>query len=68
MWMLPWRRHQGFAEQATPVMSTSSPLDGAVSLMASLLYGAGLQLLECAELPRIKDVDLAARELRVGDG
>ena len=42
-------------------------LDGTVWLMASLLYGAGLRLLECAEL-RVKDVDLARRELRVRDG
>jgi integrase len=32
-------------------------LDGSVGLMASLMYGAGLRLLECAEL-RVKDVDL----------
>ena len=42
-------------------------LDSTVWLMASLLYGAGLRLLECAAL-RVKDVDLAARELRVRDG
>jgi integron integrase len=42
-------------------------LDGTAWLMASLLYGAGLRLLECAEL-RVKDVDLATRELRVRDG
>jgi integron integrase len=42
-------------------------LDGTVWLMASLLYGAGLRLLERAEL-RVKDVDLARRELRVRDG
>jgi len=32
-----------------------------------MLYGAGLRLLECVEL-RVKDVDLAKRELRVRDG
>ena len=42
-------------------------LRGTEWLMASLLYGAGLRLLECAEL-RVKDVDLAKRELRVRDG
>ncbi len=35
--------------------------------MASLMYGAGLRLLECAEL-RVKDVDLATREIRIRDG
>ena len=42
-------------------------LDGTGWLMASLMYGAGLRLLECVEL-RVKDLDLAARELRVRDG
>ena len=44
-----------------------SHLSGTEWLVASLLYGAGLRLLEGLEL-RIKDVDLAARELRVRDG
>jgi integron integrase len=44
-----------------------SGLSGTVWLMASLMYGAGLRLLECVEL-RVKDVDLAKREIRVRDG
>ena len=44
-----------------------SELRGTAWLMASLMYGAGLRLLECAEL-RAKDVDLAKREIRVRDG
>ncbi|HUF23538.1 MAG TPA: integron integrase [Vicinamibacterales bacterium] len=44
-----------------------SELNGTGWLMASLMYGAGLRLLECAEL-RIKDLDLTAREIRVRDG
>lgn len=39
-------------------------LEGEPRLVASLLYGAGLRLLECLTL-RVKDVDLAARELRI---
>jgi integron integrase len=35
--------------------------------MASLLYGAGLRVLECARL-RVKDVDLDRREILVRDG
>lgn len=35
--------------------------------MASLMYGSGLRLLECAEL-RIKDIDLAKGEIRIRDG
>lgn len=42
-------------------------LDGVVWLMASLMYGSGLRLMECAEL-RVKDVDLAKAELRIRDG
>jgi integron integrase len=42
-------------------------LDGTPRLMAALLYGAGLRLLECCTL-RIKDVDLERREIRVRDG
>ena len=42
-------------------------LSGIPLLMASLLYGAGLRLLECARL-RIKDVDFERREIRVHDG
>jgi len=57
-----------------PVVLTSdevrrllAELSGTEWLMASLMYGAGLRLLECAEL-RVKDVELAKRELRVRDG
>jgi integron integrase len=35
--------------------------------MCSLIYGAGLRLLECARL-RVKDVDLERQELTVRDG
>lgn len=49
------------------VRALLAELDGTVALMASLMYGAGLRLLECCEL-RVKDVDLATREIRVRDG
>lgn len=42
-------------------------MDGPPRLMASLLYGAGLRVLECARL-RVKDVDLERREILVRDG
>jgi len=42
-------------------------LEGAALLVASLLYGAGLRLSEALEL-RVKDLDLAVREIRVRDG
>jgi integron integrase len=44
-----------------------SRLRGSTWLMASLLYGAGLRLMECCRL-RVKDVDLARGELTVRDG
>jgi integron integrase len=42
-------------------------MSGTPRLMASMMYGAGLRLLECAQL-RIKDVDFERREIRVRDG
>ena len=42
-------------------------LDGVPRLMAVLLYGAGLRLLECGRL-RAKDVDLATNQLTIRDG
>jgi integron integrase len=48
------------------VAAVLSRLSGPVWLMASLLYGSGLRLLECAEL-RVKDVDFDRGEVRVRD-
>jgi integron integrase len=42
-------------------------LDGVPRLMACLLYGAGLRLLECCRL-RVQDVDFAASQLVVRGG
>jgi integrase len=51
------------------VIAIIAHLHGLPRLMASLLYGAGLRLLECAEL-RVKDVDLARHQIveRAGKG
>ncbi len=46
------------------VSAVLSHLHGSVWLMASLLYGAGLRLLECAEL-RVKDLDFDRHEVTV---
>lgn len=40
---------------------------GVPKLMAALLYGAGLRVLECAR-PRIKDIDFAQAQIFVRDG
>ena len=42
-------------------------LKGTLWLMASLMYGSGLRLLECCCL-RVKDVDFARREITVREG
>ncbi|HEV2706258.1 MAG TPA: integron integrase [Pyrinomonadaceae bacterium] len=44
-----------------------SHLSGRSHLMASLLYGAGLRLMECVRL-RVKDVDFGYRQITVRDG
>jgi integron integrase len=44
-----------------------SRLRGPVWLMASLMYGAGLRLLECVEL-RVKDINFDRGELTIRDG
>ena len=49
------------------VQSVLAYLQGDTWLMASLLYGAGLRLMECLRL-RVKDVDFGYRQLLVRDG
>jgi integron integrase len=44
-----------------------SRLDGRDWLMASLLYGTGMRLMECVRL-RVKDVDFSRNEITVRDG
>jgi integron integrase len=51
-------------EEVRKVLST---LSGTPWLIVSLLYGAGLRLLECLEL-RVKDVDFAANQVVVRRG
>ncbi len=70
-------RRQRFAVKRPPkvpvVLSPSevravlSHLDGQYRLMARLLYGSGLRLLECLRL-RVKDVDLHYLHITVRDG
>lgn len=42
-------------------------LDGSYSLMAGLLYGSGLRLMECVRL-RVKDIDFDTKQIMVRDG
>jgi integron integrase len=73
---LPWLDNveQAKAPKRLPVVLTRAEvqalltrLDGTHWLMASLLYGAGLRLMECLRL-RVKDVDFSRKEILVRDG
>ncbi|MBT9611734.1 MAG: integron integrase [Burkholderiales bacterium] len=73
---LPWLENvtQAKTPQRLPVVLTVSEvksvlnqLDGTLWLMASLLYGGGLRLMECVRL-RVKDVDFEMRQVTVREG
>jgi integron integrase len=49
------------------VQSVLARMDGAYGLMARLLYGTGMRLMECVRL-RVKDVDFERREILIRDG
>jgi integron integrase len=49
------------------VRSVLRHLEGAPRLVATLLYGSGLRLLECLQL-RVKDLDFERHEITVHDG
>jgi len=49
------------------VRTVLAKLNGVSPLMALLLYGAGLRLLECCRL-RVKDVDFGANQIVIRDG
>jgi integron integrase len=73
---LPWLDNieQAKAPKRLPVVLTQSEvaavlgrLSGTHGLIGSLLYGAGLRLMECLRL-RVKDIDFSRHELLVRDG
>jgi integrase len=49
------------------VMAALARLDGTNALIARLLYGTGLRIMECLRL-RVKDVDFERGEILVRDG
>jgi integron integrase len=51
-------------EEADKVISR---LDGSYRLMAGLLYGSGLRVMECVRL-RVKDLDFGYRQITIRDG
>ncbi len=73
---LPWLDNvtQAKAPKRLPVVLTQAEvqavlnrLDGTMWLIASLLYGSGLRIMETLRL-RVKDVDFARREILVREG
>jgi site-specific recombinase XerD len=51
----------------TEVRAVLADVDGHHGLMASMLYGAGLRLMECVRL-RVKDVDYEYRQILIRKG
>ena len=49
------------------VQAILTRLDGTPHLMASLLYGSGLRLMECLRL-RVKDIELEMHQITIRDG
>lgn len=52
---------------ATEARAVLAHLEGRHRLMANLLYGAGLRLMECVRL-RVKDLDFEYRQITIRDG
>ena len=49
------------------VQKLLSKMSGITSLMAGLMYGSGIRLMECVRL-RVKDIDFARHQIMVRDG
>jgi len=60
-------RHVPVVFTREEVSGVLAHLNGMPHLMASLLYGAGVRLMECVRL-RVKDVDVAYHQITVHDG
>jgi integron integrase len=61
------RRHVPTVLTYEEVASVLGLLEGPVHLIASLLYGSGMRLLECCTL-RVQDLDVARREITIRRG
>lgn len=60
-------RHVPVVMTRDEVKAVLAQLNGDKWLMASLMYGAGLRLMECLQL-RVKDIDLARCEITIRNG
>jgi integron integrase len=54
-------------EEVAKVLALVEGADGVFALMARLLYGCGLQVMECCRL-RVKDIDLLRNQIMVRQG
>ncbi|MSU80452.1 MAG: integron integrase [Gemmataceae bacterium] len=54
-------------EEVAAVLALVEGADGVFALMARLLYGCGLRIMECCRL-RVKDIDLARGQIMVRQG
>ena len=63
----PRSRHVPVVLSPAEARSVLAHLTGTHWLMASLLYGSGLRLLECCTL-RVKDIDFAYQQITIRDG
>ena len=54
-------------QRVLTILQERSEAGGAYALMASLMYGSGLRLMECCRL-RVKDVDFGRQQLMVRQG
>ncbi len=73
---LPWLDNVTRAKKPQRLPTVLSPaevaavlerMEGAHALMARLLYGTGMRLMECVRL-RVKDLDFGLREIMIRDG
>ena len=58
---------RGFQDTRNEVEKILTFLTGTPAIMATLLYGSGLRLMECHRL-RVKDIDFEQRQITVRDG
>ncbi|MEW6376713.1 MAG: integron integrase [Thermodesulfobacteriota bacterium] len=58
---------EGFRDRLIPGEVEREVMSGVTGLMAGLMYGSGLRLMECVRL-RVKDIDFARHQIMVRDG
>ncbi len=64
---MPPNPYFGVRNMSEEAMKVVKNLSGSNKLMAQLLYGSGLRLMECLRL-RVKDVDFGMNQIMVRNG